>query len=81
MLKAKLLVVDDHQLFRKSLVSLLAIFPINLTFFEAANGLEALETLKGNQIDIVLLDIQMPSLNGIDCLKKLNHYRLEVDRL
>ena len=78
MLKAKLLVVDDHQLFRKSLVSLLAIFRINLTFFEAANGLEALETLKGNQIDIVLLDIQMPSLNGIDCLKKMKELHPKV---
>jgi CheY-like chemotaxis protein len=69
--KVKLLVADDHLLFRKLLVSLLAIFSINLTFFEAANGLEALETLHGNQIDIVLLDIQMPNLNGIDCLRKI----------
>jgi two-component system response regulator DegU len=78
MLKAKLLVVDDHQLFRKSLVSLLAIFPINLTFFEAANGLEALETLKGNQIDIVLLDVQIPSLNDIDCLRKIKELHSQV---
>ena len=70
MKRTKLFVVDDHQLFRKSLVSLLAIFPINLTLFEVGSGLVALETLKGNQIDIVLLDIQMPNLNGIDCLSR-----------
>ncbi|MCA6378116.1 MAG: response regulator [Cytophagales bacterium] len=61
------MVVDDHQLFRRSLVRLLAIFPINLTLFEAASGLDVLDTLKSEQIDIVLLDIQMPNLNGIDC--------------
>jgi hypothetical protein len=37
MKKAKQLVVKDHQLFRKSLVRLLAIFPINLTLLEAAS--------------------------------------------
>ena len=78
MKKAKLLVVDDHQLFRKSLVSLLAIFPINLTFFEAGSGLEALDKLNSDQIDIVLLDIQMPSLNGIDCLRKIKELHPQV---
>jgi two-component system, NarL family, response regulator DegU len=73
-----LLVVDDHQLFRKSLVSLLAIFPINLTFFEAGSGLEALDKLNSDQIDIVLLDIQMPSLNGIDCLRKIKELHPQV---
>jgi two-component system response regulator DegU len=78
MKKAKLLVVDDHQLFRRSLVRLLAIFPINLTLFEAASGLEALNTLKCEQIDIVLLDIQMPNLNGIDCLRKIKELHPQV---
>lgn len=78
MKKAKLLVVDDHQLFRKSLVRLLAIFPIKLEFFEAGSGLEALDKLNSDQIDIVLLDIQMPKLNGIDCLKKIKQMHPQV---
>jgi two-component system response regulator DegU len=78
MKKAKLLVVDDHQLFRKSLVSLLAFFPINLTLFEVGSGLEALDKLNSEQINIVLLDIQMPSLNGIDCLRKMKELHPEV---
>ncbi len=78
MKKAKLLVVDDHQLFRKSLVRLLAIFPIKLELFEAGSGLDALDTLKIEQIDIVLLDIQMPNLNGIDCLKKMKELHPQV---
>ena len=49
---ANLLVVDDHQLFRKSLVRLLEVFPVNHTFHEAANGFEALETLKSKKINI-----------------------------
>jgi two-component system, NarL family, response regulator DegU len=78
MKKAKLLVVDDHQLFRKSLVSLLEIFPIKLELFEAGSGLEALNKLNGDQIDIVLLDIQMPNFNGIDCLRKIKELHPEV---
>jgi len=73
-----LLVVDDHQLFRKSLVRLLEVFPVNLTFHEAANGFEALETLKSKKIDIVFLDIQMPEMNGIDCLKKIKELHSQV---
>jgi two-component system response regulator DegU len=78
MKKAKLLVVDDHQLFRKSLVRLLEIFPINLTLIEAGSGMEALDKLNSDQIDIVLLDIQMPSLNGIDCLRKMKELHPQV---
>jgi DNA-binding NarL/FixJ family response regulator len=78
MKKAKLLVVDDHQLFRKSLVSLLSIFTINLTLFEVGSGLEALDKLNCEQIDIVLLDIQMPNLNGIDCLRKIKELYPQV---
>jgi len=78
MKNVSLLVVDDHQLFRKSLVSLLAIFAIKLEFFEAGSGLEALDKLNSDQIDIVLLDIQMPNLNGIDCLKKIKELHPQV---
>ncbi len=69
--KVNLLVVDDHQLFRKSLVRLLATFPLNLIFFEAEDAFEALEVLKGSPINIVLLDVQMPRMNGIECLKEI----------
>ncbi|NOS93979.1 MAG: response regulator transcription factor [Cyclobacteriaceae bacterium] len=63
------LIVDDHTIFRKSLIRLLSTFELNLHFYEAANGVEALEVLKLNHIHLALIDIQMPKMNGIDLLK------------
>lgn len=69
--KVNLLLADDHQLLRKALVSLLSLFPINLNIVEATNGREALEVIKSTPIDLVLLDMQMPRMNGLDCLKEI----------
>jgi len=63
------LIVDDHTIFRKSLVRLLSIFIKNLHFYEAANGVEAMEVLQHHRIDLALVDIQMPKMNGIDFLR------------
>ena len=43
----------------------------NATIFEAKNGLEAVEIYKNTQIDIVLMDIQMPEMNGYEATKKI----------
>ncbi|HTJ49471.1 MAG TPA: response regulator transcription factor [Cyclobacteriaceae bacterium] len=71
----KLLLVDDQALFRESIRMLLQ---QNTQFymFEAANGLEALEILKLNHIDVVLLDVNMPEMNGIEVSSEiLENYR------
>ncbi len=66
-----LLIVDDHKLFRKSLSSLIRTFDFATTIGEAANGQEALEVLSSNAIDVVLLDVQMPVLNGMETMKRI----------
>ncbi len=63
------MIVDDHTIFRKSLVRLLSIFIQKIHFYEAANGVEALEVLQHQRIDLALVDIQMPKMNGIDFLR------------
>ncbi|MCE2997905.1 MAG: response regulator transcription factor [Cyclobacteriaceae bacterium] len=65
-----LLIVDDHPIFRRSLVRLISLFDRNFKFFEAGNGLEALKIIEKTKIDLIILDIQMPKMNGIDCLKE-----------
>ncbi len=66
-----LLIVDDHPIFRRSLVRLISLFDRNFKFFEAENGLEAIKIIGKIKIDLIILDIQMPKMNGIDCLKEV----------
>lgn len=62
--KIKLAVVDDHTLFRKGLVSIMNQVPEFEVVFQATNGREFLDLLPSNPVDVVLLDLQMPELDG-----------------
>jgi DNA-binding NarL/FixJ family response regulator len=62
----KIAVVDDHTLFRKGLISLLAEFPEIDVVLDASNGEELISKLKKHSIDAVLLDIEMPVMNGLE---------------
>jgi DNA-binding NarL/FixJ family response regulator len=61
-------VVDDHALFRRGLVSLLDEMSDFLVVGEASNGSEALSVIETVKPDIVLLDINMPVMDGIQTL-------------
>jgi two-component system chemotaxis response regulator CheY len=63
----KFLSVDDSSTMRK-IVSL-ALKGAGHTVDEAENGLQALEKLKGGPVDCIVLDINMPEMNGIEFLK------------
>ena len=62
--------VDDHTLFRNGLKGLLEHIGGHKVVAEAADGLEFLEQLPGVSTDVVLLDIDMPHMNGIDAASK-----------
>lgn len=62
--KITLALVDDHVLVRKGFASLLKEFDDMNVIIEASNGLELLEQLAYNQPDIILLDIEMPLMDG-----------------
>jgi len=66
---AKILVVDDNMINRKLLSVLVK--KLNHTVIEAENGMEALNIIKNEKIDMLLLDIIMPVMDGIDLLKIL----------
>ena len=63
------LIADDHQIIRDGIKALLNNVPDIQITCEASNGLEAIESLKNNSIDLVLMDITMPRLNGIEATK------------
>ncbi len=67
----RIAIVDDHQLFRKSLAYLVDSFQDVEVVLQAGNGKEFLEQIDSVPIDLVLLDIQMPELDGFQTCKVL----------
>lgn len=67
--KPKILVVDDEEEVRLHLGNLIARH-FNCEVDRAANGQEALDKLKAKKFDVVVLDVKMPGLSGIDVIKK-----------
>jgi DNA-binding NarL/FixJ family response regulator len=67
----KILAVDDHTLFRKGTVMLLETFEEVAEVHEANNGREALDLMKTQPVDILLLDLEMPVLDGWQTAEKV----------
>ncbi len=66
----RLMIVDDHEIFRAGLKMALSKLKYIQIVGEAGNGKEFLDLLRTTPVDIVLLDIQMPLLNGIDAARE-----------
>ncbi len=65
----KILITDDHQMFRKGLeMSIKTITRVG-KILQAENGLEAMEILEKEPVDIIFMDIKMPQQNGIETTK------------
>ncbi|MEG1239036.1 MAG: response regulator transcription factor [Flavobacterium sp.] len=64
-------ITDDHTLFRKSLGMLVNSFEDMHVVLEAGNGLELLEKLENTPADILLLDLQMPEMDGFETAKRI----------
>jgi two-component system, NarL family, invasion response regulator UvrY len=71
----KILIADDHTLFRKGLQHILAEYPDQVVTEEASNGQEVLDKIWHNDYDMVLLDITMPGMTGLEALKQLKNDR------
>jgi DNA-binding NarL/FixJ family response regulator len=63
-----ILVVDDHPVLREGVLAMLSGHADVQVVAQAANGREALEQFRRHRPDIVLMDIQMPEMNGIDAI-------------
>jgi two-component system nitrate/nitrite response regulator NarL len=64
--KVKLLLVDDHRLFREGIRASLVHFPSIKPVGEATNGKDALRKCKELQPDVVLMDLNMPEMSGLE---------------
>lgn len=75
MKKLEIYIADDHTFVRKGMIRLLHTFHRIGEIKEAADGKELIELIKGSQPDAVILDLEMPGMNGFDTSKYLvDHY-------
>jgi len=67
----KVLVVDDQNLIREGLRMMLGLYDNIFLVGEATNGKEALQVLEQSQVDLVLMDIRMPIMDGVEATKRI----------
>lgn len=74
----KIVIADDSSLLRERIKSLLNGLKEKLVIYEAENGVEALQLIEDKKPDLVILDIRMPKMNGIEVLKKIRELEMKT---
>lgn len=67
----RILTVDDHALLREGIAALVNAEPDMKLVAEASNGKEAIEKFRSHRPDVTLMDLQMPGLNGIEAINRI----------
>lgn len=74
-----MLIVEENMIYIKKLISLILKNEENLRLLDVAtDGAEALEILTKNRIDIVLLDLKIPKIDGIELIKSLEKFNFDM---
>ena len=77
MSEVRTLIVDDSSVMRKIVERSLRQAGLDpLVVFEAGSGTEGLEVLRGRQVDLILSDINMPSMDGLEFLRQIREQNL-----
>lgn len=71
----KMIIVDDHPLIRTGIRAFLDIHKEVNVVEDFGNGFQALDYLKKNTVDLLLLDLNMPDINGLDLITKIQNLR------
>jgi DNA-binding NarL/FixJ family response regulator len=66
--RIRVLVVDDHELFRQGIAGLLEFEPDMVVVAEAGNGREAVELFRRHRPDVTVMDLQMPDMTGLEAI-------------
>jgi two-component system nitrate/nitrite response regulator NarL len=66
--RIRIVVIDDHTLFRRGITALLSRVPGFEVVGEAADGFDGIKSVAASRPDVVLLDLHMPGISGIDAL-------------
>lgn len=78
MQKIRVMVVDDHTIVRDGIQSLLSLTPDIEVVGEAVNGREALETARKLLPDVIIMDISMPIMDGIEATRRIHKELPEI---
>ncbi|MBI4405294.1 MAG: sigma-54-dependent Fis family transcriptional regulator, partial [Deltaproteobacteria bacterium] len=70
--KKRVLVVEDDEELRRTIAE--ALERNRFEVYQAADGVEALDSLHNQRSDLVMLDVNMPRLDGMECLKKIKEF-------
>ncbi len=68
----QILIVDDHAIFREGLRRLLESAGRHWVVSEADSGLQALEMLRTHPMDLLIVDLSMPVMSGLDLIKRVH---------
>ncbi|UCC94579.1 MAG: response regulator [Candidatus Omnitrophota bacterium] len=77
-MRKNILVIDDEELVTKSLVLLL--HSEGYTTTVAKSGQQALEKVRGNDYDLIICDVRMPGVDGVEVIKQIRAYLRESNR-
>ncbi|MGQ4667695.1 response regulator [Metabacillus halosaccharovorans] len=77
-MKKNILIVDDHLVVREGLKLIIETNESYQVIGEAENGQEAIDLLPLHKIDLILLDLNMPIMNGLDTIQYLNQKQIDI---
>jgi DNA-binding NarL/FixJ family response regulator len=76
--RARILVADDHEVMRLGIRNLLESVPHWTVCGEASNGREAVEMALSSPPDVIIMDITMPEMNGLEAAAKISEQRPDI---
>jgi len=76
--KIKVIIADDHPLLREGITKILSLEPRIQVVGEAEDGAQAIELARNTDVDIILMDINMPKINGIIATKIIKEEKPDV---
>ncbi len=66
--RIRILAVDDHPLVRQGIAGLVGVQPDMVLVGEASTGRDAIQQFRTHRPDVMMMDLQMPEMNGLDAL-------------
>ena len=81
MARSKVLVVDDHPLLRRGVMDVLALQEGLMVVGEASDGVEAVEKARELGPDVIIMDLEMPNMNGVEATRALQEVLPEANIL